>query len=72
MTKDFDVVVIGGGPAGISGADIAGLFGKRVALVEKRREVGGVGINTGPIRGKTLRETALARRDCYSRKLFLV
>lgn len=54
MTKDFDAVVIGGGPAGICGANTAGIFGKRVALVEKLREVGGAGINTGTIPSKTL------------------
>ena len=53
MTKDFDVVVIGGGPAGISGATTAGVFGKRVALVEKLHDVGGAGINTGTIPSKT-------------------
>jgi pyruvate/2-oxoglutarate dehydrogenase complex dihydrolipoamide dehydrogenase (E3) component len=37
----FDLVVIGAGPAGICGANTAGIFGKRVALVEKLREVGG-------------------------------
>jgi NAD(P) transhydrogenase len=70
MTKDFDLVVIGGGPAGISGANTAGIFGKRVALVEKLREVGGAGINTGTIPSKTLRETALALSGMRSRKLF--
>jgi len=70
MTEDFDVVVIGGGPAGISGATTAGIFGKRVALVEKLREVGGAGINTGTIPSKTLRETALALSGIRSRKLF--
>jgi len=70
MTEDFDVVVIGGGPAGISGATTAGIFGKRVALVEKLREVGGAGINTGTIPSKTLRETALALSGMRSRKLF--
>ena len=47
MTRDFDLIVIGGGPAGIAGATTAGVFGKRVALVEKLRDVGGAGINTG-------------------------
>ena len=66
----FDLVVIGGGPAGISGANTAGVFGKRVALVEKFREVGGAGINTGTLPSKTLRETALALSGLRSRKLF--
>jgi NAD(P) transhydrogenase len=70
MTKDFDLIVIGGGPAGICGANTAGIFGKRVALVERLREVGGAGINTGTIPSKTLRETALALSGLRSRKLF--
>lgn len=70
MTKDFDLIVIGGGPAGICGANTAGVLGKRVALVEKLREVGGAGINTGTIPSKTLRETALALSGMRSRKLF--
>src|SRR5438046_2070107 len=70
MTKHFDIVVIGGGPAGISGANTAGIFGKRVALIEKLRDVGGAGINTGTIPSKTLRETALAIAGLRPRKLF--
>ncbi len=70
MAQPFDLIVIGGGPAGISGATTAGVFGKRVALVEKLREVGGAGINTGTIPSKTLRETALALSGMRSRKLF--
>jgi NAD(P) transhydrogenase len=70
MIQDFDLIVIGGGPAGIAGANTAGVFGKRVALVEKLREVGGAGINTGTIPSKTLRETALALSGMRSRKLF--
>jgi NAD(P) transhydrogenase len=63
----FDLVVIGAGPAGICGANTAGIFGKRVALVEKLREVGGAGINTGTIPSKTLREIALALSGLRSR-----
>lgn len=70
MTRDFDLIVIGGGPAGICGANTAGIFGKRVALVEKLGAVGGAGINTGTIPSKTLRETALALSGLRSRKLF--
>jgi NAD(P) transhydrogenase len=70
MAQQFDVIVIGGGPAGIAGANTAGIFGKRVALVEKLAEAGGAGINTGTIPSKTLRETALALSGVRSRKLF--
>jgi NAD(P) transhydrogenase len=68
--QTFDLIVIGGGPAGICGANTAGVFGKRVALVEKLREVGGAGINTGTIPSKALRETALVLSGVRSRALF--
>ncbi len=70
LAQQFDIIVIGGGPAGITGATTAGIFGKRVALVEKLHEIGGAGINTGTIPSKTLRETALALSGVRSRKLF--
>jgi len=70
MAQHFDLIVIGGGPAGICGANTAGLFGKSVALVEKLREVGGAGINTGTIPSKALRETALVLSGVRSRALF--
>jgi NAD(P) transhydrogenase len=66
----FDLVVLGGGPAGMSGAAAAGLFGKRVALVEQATQVGGAGINTGTIPSKTLRETSLMLSGWRSRRLF--
>src|SRR5260370_36169577 len=71
-TKAYDLVVIGGGPAGALGAWLATLFGKRVALVEKKQNLGGAGINTGTIPSKTLRETALALTGWRSRDLFSV
>jgi NAD(P) transhydrogenase len=66
----FDLIVIGGGPAGINGAIAAGILGKQVLLVEKEAVVGGAGINTGTIPSKTLRETALVLSGGRSRKLF--
>src|SRR6187431_2215063 len=65
----FDLVVLGGGPAGASGAAAAGLLGKTVALVEQSAQVGGAGINTGTIPSKTLRETALMLSGWRSRQL---
>ncbi len=69
-TRSFDLVVLGGGPAGTSGAGVAAVFGHRVALVEKEVHVGGAGINSGTMPSKTLRETALALSGMRSRRLF--
>jgi pyruvate/2-oxoglutarate dehydrogenase complex dihydrolipoamide dehydrogenase (E3) component len=59
MPDTFHLIVLGGGPAGTSAAAGAAFLGKRVALVEKARELGGAGINTGTLPSKTLREMAL-------------
>jgi NAD(P) transhydrogenase len=56
--ESFDVIVIGSGPAGEKGAAQAASFGKRVALIERRAELGGAGVNTGTVPSKTLRESA--------------
>ncbi|MGH9865314.1 MAG: Si-specific NAD(P)(+) transhydrogenase [Candidatus Acidiferrales bacterium] len=57
--EQFDLVVIGSGPAGEKGAAQAAYFGKRVALIERETVVGGACINTGTVPSKTLRESAL-------------
>jgi len=51
----FDVVVIGGGPAGYAAAMRAIDFGKRVCLIEKDK-VGGAGVYNGALSSKTLWE----------------
>ena len=56
---DFDLVCIGSGPAGQRAAIQAAKLGKRVALVEKRRTVGGVCLDTGTIPSKTFREAVI-------------
>jgi NAD(P) transhydrogenase len=56
---DFDLVCIGSGPAGQRAAVQAAKLGRRAAVVEKRRCVGGVCIDTGTIPSKTLREAVL-------------
>jgi NAD(P) transhydrogenase len=66
----FDVVVIGAGPAGCAAANTSALFGKKVAVVEKNPAVGGAAINTGTIPSKTLRETALALSGFKARALY--
>jgi NAD(P) transhydrogenase len=58
-TFDYDLVCIGSGPAGQRAAVQAAKLRKRVALIEKRRTVGGVCVDTGTIPSKTLREATL-------------
>ncbi len=56
---DYDLLVIGSGPAGEKGAAQAAYFGKKVALIERDEVLGGASVNTGTLPSKTLRETAL-------------
>lgn len=65
--NDYDLIVIGSGPAGEKGAAQAAYFGKRVALIEREPVVGGACVNTGTIPSKTLRETALHLRGFATR-----
>lgn len=53
----YDLVVIGGGPAGYAGAIKAGQLGRRVACVEMER-AGGTCLNWGCIPSKALLKTA--------------
>lgn len=56
---DFDIVVIGSGPAGQKAAISAAKAGASVAIVERDPLAGGVCLNTGTIPSKTLREAVL-------------
>lgn len=56
---DYDLFVIGSGPAGQRAAIQAAKLGKRVAVSERRAVVGGVSVNLGTIPSKTLREAVL-------------
>ena len=56
---DYDMVVIGSGPAGQRAAVQAAKLGKRTAIVERHAEIGGVMVNTGTIPSKTLREAVM-------------
>ena len=67
---DYDLIVIGSGPAGEKGAAQAAYFGKKVALIERAPHLGGAGINTGTVPSKTLRETALYFSGLRQRGLY--
>ena len=70
MPYDYDLVVIGVGPAGEKGAAQAAYFGKRVACVERAEEPGGAAVHTGTLPSKTLRETALFLSGFRQRELY--
>ncbi len=56
----YDLICIGSGPAGQRGAVQAAKLGKRVAVIEKRRVVGGSCLDTATIPSKTFREAVLS------------
>src|SRR5579871_4087942 len=56
---EYDLLVIGSGPAGQRAAIQGAKSGKKVAVVERREVIGGACINTGTIPSKTLREAVL-------------
>ena len=63
------VVVIGGGPAGVSAALHAAELGAEVTLVERGR-VGGTAFNSGPAPVRTLARAARLVRDWNSWEAF--
>lgn len=59
MSRDFDVIVVGSGPAGYSCSMQASKYGKNVLVVEASMDdFGGAWINTGTVPSKALREAA--------------
>ena len=62
MAEDFEVVVIGGGPAGVTAALRAGELGANVALVE-RGNMGGTCTNDGCVPTRVLAHAARLARD---------
>ena len=57
---DYDFICLGSGPAGQRAAVQAAKLGKRVAIVEKGMNLGGVSTNTGTIPSKTFREAVFS------------
>lgn len=57
--QTYDVVVVGSGPAGQKAAIQSAKAGKKVALIERDRLLGGACVHRGTIPSKTLRENAL-------------
>lgn len=59
MSMNYDLIVIGSGPAGYEGAIYASQLGMKVALVEKESTLGGTCLNVGCIPAKSMLQSAL-------------
>lgn len=62
MMESYDIVIVGGGPAGSSAAMTAAKSGLKVLMVEKRAEIGspkrcGEGLSKSSLRGWASRKT---------------
>src|ERR1700756_253724 len=57
--NEYDLVVIGSGPAGQKSAICAAKLRKKVAIIDRKKTIGGVCVHTGTIPSKTLREAVL-------------
>ncbi len=67
---DYDVVVIGSGPAGHAAALQACRLGAKVAILERHDAPGGVSLLSGTIPSKTLREAILYLRGVRQRPFY--
>lgn len=67
---NYDFIIIGTGPAGLSAAMTACKSGKKVLVLEKEGSLGGVCVNTGTFPSKTLREAVLHLTGHLKRKVF--
>ena len=66
----YDMLVIGSGPAGQKAAIQAAKVGKKVGVVERKKVVGGICINSGTIPSKSLREAVLFLSGFRQRNLY--
>ena len=68
--REFDVIVLGSGPGGEGAAMQAAKAGKRIAVVEKYRAVGGGCTHWATIPSKALREAVRTLKSFRKHPLF--
>ena len=67
---DYDLIVIGCGPAGQRAAVQAAKIRKRVAIIDRREVVGGVCVNSGTIPSKSFKEAVLFLSGYRQRNIY--
>lgn len=70
MPYDYDMAVVGSGPAGQKAAIQAAKLRRRVALVERRRVLGGSSVNVGSVPSKTIREAVVYLTGLHLRAVY--
>ena len=70
MSADYDLVVVGSGPAGQRAAVQGAKLGRNIALVERHVALGGACVNTGTIPSKTIREAILYLTGLNQRAIY--
>ena len=70
MNRQYDLAVVGSGPAGQKAAIQGAKLGKRVAIIDRASCVGGICIHHGAIPSKSLREAILYFTGFYHRQTY--
>jgi len=70
VSADYDLVVVGSGPAGQRAAVQGAKLGRNIALVERHVALGGACVNTGTIPSKTIREAILYLTGLNQRAIY--
>ena len=70
MSAEYEIVVVGSGPAGQKAAIQSAKLGRKVALIERHTSVGGASVNTGTIPSKTIREAILYLTGLNQRSIY--
>src|SRR5476649_59799 len=70
VSAEFEIVVVGSGPAGQKAAIQSAKLGHKVALIERHAAVGGASVNTGTIPSKTIREAVLYLTGLNQRSIY--
>jgi len=68
--NEYELIVIGSGPGGRSAAIQGAKLGRRVLVIEKGQDIGGVSVHTGTIPSKTMRETVLNLSGMREREFY--
>lgn len=69
-SHDYDILILGCGPAGQRAAVQAAKLRKRVGIIDRREVVGGVCVNTGTIPSKSFKEAVLFLSGFRQRSIY--